>query len=276
MSGQNLHGEEEGWMQSGGVVRYNHTGQLAPQQAGHVLFSVRMSLPLFFQSLTAALSFCLVVLMTSFGTNAHAQSEASETPVPFDIPAQPLDAALAQYFSVTGVQLLYDSMLTSGQRSTRVKGRFTPREALRRLLSGTGLVVRYSGTDAAIITTQSGDNPSSLVPLGRVVVREEVAPARLQSVERLAYYGLLEEELYACLQASEHTERLRFSLIVHLSISADGKLSEIVVHRSSGNSRTDTLVVETLFQAVVSPPPYGLQQPLAIVLRGTRSSQRSR
>ncbi|CAM8662984.1 TonB C-terminal domain-containing protein [Sphingobium sp. H39-3-25] len=261
-------------MRSGGAAQYNFSGQSAPQQAQHVLFIALMSLPHVLRSLAAALSICLAILLYSFGTSAHAQQEASETAISFDIPEQPLHAALAQYFSITGVQLLYDSTLASGLRSTRVKGRFTPREALRRLLTGSGLVVRYSGTDAAIITTPSGNNQSSLVPLGRIVVREQVAPVRLLSAERLAYYGLLEEELYAYLHASAGTERLNFSLIVHLRIDADGTLSDVVVHRSSGSTKTDLLVIEALLRAAVSPPPDGLQQPLAVALRGMRNGQR--
>lgn len=235
-----------------------------------------MSLPRFPRSLTATLVLCLAAILASIGTSAQAQAGDSETPIQFDIPEQPLPAALARYFRITGVQLLYDSTLASGHRSSRVKGRFTPRDALRRLLSGTGLVVRYSRTDAAIITTPSGGPQSSLVPLGRVVVREQVAPVRLLSAERLAYYGLLEDELHAQLQSSERTGRLSFSLTVHLSVAADGRLSSIVVRRSSGSSRTDTLITETLLQAAVSPPPPDLPQPLAIVLRGSRNNERRR
>uniref|UniRef100_UPI0019541826 STN domain-containing protein n=2 Tax=Pseudomonadota TaxID=1224 RepID=UPI0019541826 len=75
-----------------------------------------------------------------------------EQRIAFDIPAQPLDAALASYFRATGVQLLYDSALTAGRRSGAVRGNFTPREALRQLLRGTGLIVRYSRANAAILT----------------------------------------------------------------------------------------------------------------------------
>lgn len=263
-------------MRSGAAAQYNFSGQSAPKPERHVLFPASMPPLRFLRSLTAALSFFLAILTWSFGMPAHAQPEASEAPILFDIPEQPLPAALAQYFSLTGVQLLYDSNLASGHRSTRVKGRFTRRDALRRLLSGTGLVVRYSGTDAAIITIPDGNSQPSLVPLGRIVVREEVAPVRLLSAERLAYYGLLEETLYACLQASERTERLSFSLIVHLSINADGTFRDVLVHHSSGNTKTDIVVTEVLLQASVPPPPDGLQQPLAVALRGTRRGQRNR
>lgn len=262
-------------MRSGKIVRYNRTQQSAPQQAHHVLFSPEMLPTRLSRSSIAALLVCLAPIMTWIGTSAHAQTDAPETPetpIFFDIPAQALGSALTQYFSITGVQLLYDSALATGLRSSRVKGRLTRREALQRLLAGTGLIVRYSRADAAIITTPSGSQ-SPLVPLGRVVVRELAAPARMLSAERLAYYGQLEEDLHAQLLANERTSRLGFSLTVNLTIGADGTLVSVFLSRSSGNSKTDRLVTEALSQATVSPPPDDLQQPLAVVLRGIRGGE---
>lgn len=258
------------------VIRYNPGPKSAPKQSGRVLFTFGMSSARFLQCLTVMVLLGIFSAVGAIGPRAYAQTGASEAPVQFDIPEQPLGSALAQYFSVTGVQILYDSALAAGHRSNRVKGRFTPRDALRQLLNGTGLIVRYSRADVATITAPSGTGQAPLVPLGRVVVREEVAPVRLMSVERLAYYGLLEDELHALLQASESTQRLSFSLTVHLSIAADGSVNTIAIPRSSGDSRTDALVTQALGQAIVSPPPADLQQPLAIVLRGLKSGHRQR
>ncbi|WP_425454926.1 TonB family protein [Hephaestia caeni] len=166
--------------------------------------------------------------------------------------------------------MLYDSELAAGHRSTRVSGTYTPRDALRRLLSGTGLIVRYSRTDAAIITRPGAIEQPPLVPLGRVVVRERIAPPRFLSVERLTYYAQLESELHAHLVSSERTGRLAFSVLVHLQVSSDGRLSDVAIRRSSGNRKTDALVAEALLRATVSPPPDGLVQPLAVALRGAR------
>lgn len=68
----------------------------------------------------------------------------------FDIPAQPLDDALAAYGIASGVQVLYGASLTQGLRSTAVNAQLTAEQALQRLLAGTGLTLRF--TDARSVT----------------------------------------------------------------------------------------------------------------------------
>ncbi|MCB2082524.1 MAG: TonB-dependent receptor [Sphingomonadaceae bacterium] len=63
----------------------------------------------------------------------------SESAGKYDIPAQSLDSALAEFARVSDADLLYSSDLVAGKRSSRVSGDYTPTEALRRLLNGTGL-----------------------------------------------------------------------------------------------------------------------------------------
>lgn len=57
----------------------------------------------------------------------------------YDIPAGPLDTALARFGQVSGALLSFDPSLTTGQRSPGVSGRHETAVALARLLSGTGL-----------------------------------------------------------------------------------------------------------------------------------------
>lgn len=95
---------------------------------------------------------------------APGQSPApSASTVTFDIPAQSLDAAIAAFGRVTGIQVLYDSALTGSLRSAAVRGTFTPAAALSRLLAPTGLSPRFTGPRTA--TLQGG---SALPPQGRV------------------------------------------------------------------------------------------------------------
>jgi hypothetical protein len=67
---------------------------------------------------------------------APAAERAGETKRPalvsFDIAPQPLEAALDIYSSISDVQVLYETSLTSGRRSMRVRGLFTP-EAVQSL-----------------------------------------------------------------------------------------------------------------------------------------------
>lgn len=204
------------------------------------------------------------------GVAAAQQPAQANARIAFDIPAQPLDAALARYFQLTGVQLLYDSSLTAGRRSSAVRGVHGPREALRLLLTGTGLVVRYSRANAAIITRADIEAEAPLVPLGRVVVRERVAAPSISPAERLAYYGQLETELRAALKQDRRTARLAFDVVLRLRIADDGRLNAIQLTRGSGDRKTDLALIEVLAKAVVTPPPALLEQPLAIALRGRK------
>ena len=67
---------------------------------------------------------------------------AAETAVTVDIEAQRLDAALKQFASQSGADILYAPDLVKGRKSAGAKGRFTISQALERLLRGTGLVHR--------------------------------------------------------------------------------------------------------------------------------------
>src|SRR5262245_20065187 len=51
---------------------------------------------------------------------AEAATQRGEGAIRFNIPTQPLDAALSAFGAATGVQIVYDSGLTAGLRSAAV------------------------------------------------------------------------------------------------------------------------------------------------------------
>lgn len=189
--------------------------------------------------------------------------------IAFDIPAQALDTAIARYFRVTGVQLLYDSALAAGRRSTSVRGRHAAPDALRLLLAGTGLVARYTNTGAATIVAARIETPAPL-SLGRVVVRERIGTVSLSRLERLAYYDRVEEQLRARLLADPRTAHRAFRIVVWMRIGADGRIVDLRSKRASRAFETERRVIETLDGVIVARPPIGLAQPLSIVLTGRR------
>lgn len=201
---------------------------------------------------------------------AVAQQRHADERVSFDIPSMPLDAALAQYFRTTGVQLLYDATLTTGRRSTVVRGDQAPREALRKLLSGTGLIARYSKANAAIITTRGAPIDGFPVPLGRVIVRERIAGIRLSRVSRMAYYDALEDDLKAYLRRDRRIDRRAFAVAIEVRIDADGRIAKIRIERGTGDTGTDRMLTDILENAWVSKPPDGLVQPLLLALQAKR------
>ncbi|MCW3149489.1 TonB-dependent receptor plug domain-containing protein [Stutzerimonas stutzeri] len=77
-------------------------------------------------------------------TAAVASPALQEQTQPFDIPAQPLSAALIAFGQQAGVQVSVDSRLLADKHSGVVQGSLSLELALQRLLGGTGLVWQLS------------------------------------------------------------------------------------------------------------------------------------
>lgn len=94
----------------------------------------------------------------------------------FDVPAQPLAAALGVFGRQAGMQVTVDATMVGQARSQAVKGRFKARDALHRLLTGTGLAARYTGDRTAVLVPAPvGGGPLTLAP---VTVEAAAAPSR--------------------------------------------------------------------------------------------------
>jgi len=113
---------------------------------------------------------CLAVLLglaPFVTTPAAAQSQAAE-PMRFDIPAQPLDQAVTELARQAGLAVGGDAALLRGKQAPALAGEYTPRQALDRLLAGSGLTARF--TDAGTVTlaeagAQDGNGPTQLGPI---------------------------------------------------------------------------------------------------------------
>lgn len=71
--------------------------------------------------------------------------------VELDIPAQPLESALQQVADRMKLQLLYSASDLKGLAVKPLRGRFSTREAIERLLEGTGLTASFDGGTAVAI-----------------------------------------------------------------------------------------------------------------------------
>lgn len=89
-------------------------------------------------------------MLTAAGLAAPACAQQADTLRQYDIPAGSLAQALSRFAEQSGVQISYEGRLTEGRTTLALRGRFLPREALSRLLLGTGLVGR--STDGGTIT----------------------------------------------------------------------------------------------------------------------------
>ena len=97
-----------------------------------------------------------------------AQAGADETS--FDIPAQVLTSALDAYSEATGISFAYTTSELEGIQSPGVAGRLTAREALTRLLAGTGITYRFTGDSTAVLERGETDLDDGLLEIPTITV----------------------------------------------------------------------------------------------------------
>lgn len=117
---------------------------------------------------------------------AAAPQDQAQT-VEFDIPAGSLDAALISFANQSGRQLLYAQGLVDGLRSNGLKGRYTPDQAIAKLLTGAPIEIRRGGNGFVL-------KPRSAAAVAEPVsLQEAAAPeaAEMTELEELVVTGSL-------------------------------------------------------------------------------------
>lgn len=128
---------------------------------------------------TVAAGLALAVLLGTQPVIATAQvggPETLNTVRSFDLAPRPLGQALNDWAMQTGMQLIVQPSLVNDRSAPAVAGELTPRQALERLLAGTGLTARIDG--AAVIVeqrpaSQSAPAPGAATTLPAVTVRAQ-------------------------------------------------------------------------------------------------------
>ena len=211
-----------------------------------------------------ALSACLLMTLMTFMTFARPAASASgneagtQATVRFDLPAQPLDAALVAFGEVTGYSVLVSSQLAAGKVAAPVRGDYTPAEALQRLLAGTQLGARFSGSNAFTLLALA-DAPVAAAP-----VPAEVTPA---SAALQGYAAILQRSLTRALCRLHPDAFGRYRLAFQLWLDERGKVRAVHVLEPSGVEQRDRAVLLRLSSLLIDgAPPVGLPQPLTILL----------
>jgi len=98
--------------------------------------------------------------------------------VTFDIPAQPLGQALTAFGRQSGLQIAVDTAATAGKTSAAVAGSMTLEQALRQLLSGTGLTFQF--TSATAVTVAGAAVSPGVMQLDAVRVQGNTPPPQAE------------------------------------------------------------------------------------------------
>ena len=207
-----------------------------------------------------ALSACLLMTLMTFvrpAASASGNDAGTQATVRFDLPAQPLDAALVAFGEVTGYSVLVSSQLAAGRMAAPVRGDYTPAEALQRLLAGTQLGARFSGSNAFTLLALAGAAPALAAP-GEPVA----ATPGLQ-----AYAAVLQRSLTRALCRLHPDAFGRYRLAFQLWLDERGKVRAVHVLEPSGVAQRDRAVLQRLRSLLIDgAPPAGLPQPLTILL----------
>jgi hypothetical protein len=207
-------------------------------------------------SVSSALAFAFLVAvgaaMAAAGQPEPQAAALAEELIAFDIPAQPLAAALEAFSAVSGYQILMADPGSGAGYSRAVKGAFFPKNALIQVISGAGLDVRFTAAKAAILIrhASSRKGPTPALPGGS----QQQFEARLQNdVTRTL-----------CLNAATRPGVYRAALDLWVNPSGDVDRAELL--GSTGDPDRDKQIVAALGALNSMPPPSGLGQPTTLLL----------
>ncbi len=96
---------------------------------------------------------------------AHSQTTAPAAPQSLSLPAQPLGQALNALARQSGVAISADAALVANRNAPALQGAMSLREALQRLLAGSGLVAVPSAAGWTIRPAGTSDDGAMLAPL---------------------------------------------------------------------------------------------------------------
>jgi hypothetical protein len=193
--------------------------------------------------------------------------------VTFNIPSQPLPAALQLYSQVSGVQVLYETSSADGRLSRSVQGTYTRDAALRLLLSDTDLVVRYTRADAITLTPlslQAADETPTSAPHSADLVLDtmHIRAARADDLSRLRSYSrVIENDITVALKGNSRTKVGNYSVGVRLWIDQDRTITRTELFHSSGDRDRDAAIASVLGGLVISAAsPANTPQPVALMI----------
>jgi len=185
----------------------------------------------------------------------------------FDIPAQPLAAALDQYAgTVTQVSIGAPTDMVKGLVSSEVHGRYSPDDALHRLLAGTGLTAK-----------RQDDGLSVSYFLSRVAAPTSPSVGWATLANQPDYAGQIQARIWQVLCADPRTEPGSYRLVFRFEVDNAGHLADPHLYDSTGDAQRDAVVLAALQRVRVSPPPPSLRhQPMMMALlpRSTPSAMR--
>lgn len=137
-----------------------------------------------FNSFRHSLLASAVIVALSSLPAASLKAQESNNTIEISIPAKPLGEALVELANTTGLTIVATNELVRGKQSPALIGRYSPEQALNKMLEGSGLVASPSSTGAFIVsalTSQEGEG--ELLQLAPIVVQGELIERAIDDVQ---------------------------------------------------------------------------------------------
>ncbi len=215
--------------------------------------------------LAICLMYCVLVMQRAHAEGADDRTSANT--FHFDVPAQPLSDALGAYGHIAGRMVIAPSRYVNGLMSAPVSGDYSPREALQRLLAGTGLQASFANADEAIIMPLP-QAPQSVEPQTSLAVTASAIDGGTAGGDYSAYAATVQTRVTEALCASPLTRPGSYRLVAQLLLADTGAIKASRILASTGLPERD-VAIERVMAALVldSAPPASLPEPVTILLR---------
>ena len=220
-----------------------------------------------------ALALCLILpaLMAMQGVEAQeagVEEGVTAGTLHFELPAQPLAEALKAYGSMTSLSVLVQSPLLERRTSAPVAGDYSPRDALERLLAGTGLEARFTSADEAIIVMPPQSLEPATVASPPAAIAASAIDGAMTDGDYRAYAAMVQTRLTEALCDSPQTRPGSYRLVAQLRIDGTGAVIASRIVGTTGLAARDAAIERAMRTLVLdSAPPAALPEPVTILLR---------
>jgi hypothetical protein len=180
---------------------------------------------------------------------ASEQYSVSTELLEFDIPEQPLAAALERFMTRSGVTFIVDSKVIGARKSGALRGTFSSDAALQFLLEGTGLDRRQIGQGVYTLVPSLPDTEARRLP------------------RFINYSAAVQQAVMAALCRQDETRPTGYRTVIRLWLYPKGTTKQVEVAVSTGSPSRDVAIADVLRRVEIGMPvPSNLPQPIKLAI----------
>lgn len=208
--------------------------------------------------------YCVAAVMVTLAANSFADVLNTQIPVTINLPVQPLADSLKQFAKQTNSSIAFDSSLAQGKVAPAVKGNFDNAEALRKILSGSGLEAIAEDKTIVIKRERVKTDKPVDIDLKAVTVRAK----RFYEVGPMPGLALTKEEIPGNVQSISAKE-IRESHALSLTDLMNSKLQSVNVNDYQSNP----FQMDVQYRGFTASPQLGTAQGISVFLDGIRVNE---